>query len=85
VRRDEARGGLYIVFQVADREPVRIDLFDLQGRRVARLVDEIAEPGVHERAWSPGTTRGSGPPPGLHFSRMVTPSGQDHRQVVLLD
>ena len=45
---------------------VRIDVFDLAGRRIRTLVDGDREPGVHAVPFEPGTSASSG----VYFVRM---------------
>jgi len=58
------RGSATFVFNLPRPSPVALEIFDVTGRRVARLVDGVTEPGVHEVHWtSPGTA-------GVYFARL---------------
>jgi hypothetical protein len=54
---------------------VRVDVFDLQGRRVARLADRRLSAGTHVLPWDGRDARGARAPGGLYFARAVTPAG----------
>lgn len=49
---------------------VDLDLFDVGGRRVRRLVDGNLEAGVHEVAWDGRTDRGHDLASGVYFARL---------------
>ncbi len=49
---------------------VRIDVFDLRGRRVAVLVDRMAEPGRHSTVWDGRDHTGAEVPSGVYFCRL---------------
>jgi hypothetical protein len=57
-----------IGFSAAHSAHVRIAVLDLQGRRVAQLVDEVRAPGRYEVVWDGKTDRGRGSA-GLYFVR----------------
>ena len=60
---------------------VRLRVFDLAGRQVASLVDEVQSPGHHQAAWQAGAaTPGNG---GVYFARL-TAAGESRTQVVVL-
>jgi glycosidase len=50
---------------------VRLDIHDVQGRRVATLVDGWRESGAHTVAWDGRDAEGAGVPPGVYFARLV--------------
>jgi len=54
--------------------PVRLEVFDIQGRRVAGLVDRELPEGTHTLSWD-GTAGGVRLPPGIYLCRLLTPSG----------
>jgi len=65
-------------YEVTQRGTVRLEVFDIQGRQVRRLVDEVGEPGVHEAHWD-----ATGLPSGLYFYRLCTLTGTSVAKVVL--
>ncbi len=60
---------------------VRADVFDVAGRRVARLVDRRLEAGRHRIAWNP---RGIDAPPGVYFVRVRAGARVEVRKIVRL-
>lgn len=45
-------GQTTIAFQVAEKEKVTLEVYDLLGRKVAMLVDEELAPGTYKLEWS---------------------------------
>ncbi len=66
----------YAVFELA---PVSLEVFDVTGRRVARLVDEMRIPGEYETVWTAGNH-----PAGLYFYRLTVGSQTYSRAMLLL-
>ena len=69
--RDEST----IRFDVARDEQVSLDVYDLTGRRVARLMDSRLTPGRYSARWTGRDRSGRAAEPGLYFVRMTTASG----------
>jgi hypothetical protein len=59
--------------------PFTVDVFDVRGRRVARVVDRAPVEGTF--SWAPPEQLGAG----IYFLRMTTPKQNFVRRVVLLD
>ena len=55
-----ARGTAQLEFAIPRAGRLRVDLFDLAGRRLGTLADRAVEPGIHRVAWSdaPATSAG---------------------------
>lgn len=68
-----------IPFQMAAASGVKIEVFDMLGRKVATLVDEFRPAGTHTVRFD-----GSGLSSGVYMIRMVTPGHQQTRSVTLL-
>jgi hypothetical protein len=58
-----------IAYTLAGREHVNISVYDLRGRRVKGLVDEIQEPSRYRILWDGTNDRGEDLPPGVYFVR----------------
>ena len=43
-----------INFDIKERSNVSLDIFDLKGRKVASLINEVMMPGNHKTNWNPG-------------------------------
>lgn len=67
-------------FSVPEGAPVRIDVFDLQGRHARTLLDTRVDPGYHEIAWDAAPRRAA---PGLYFARLTTARGAAVVRVLL--
>jgi len=62
---------------------VRLDVFDLAGRRLAVLGEGIREPGVHRVEWSPRSDSGVRLASGLYAVRLVTDEEVVTRRLIL--
>jgi len=73
-----------IRFSLAGREKVELGIYDLQGRKVADLIDGPVEAGNHERIWDGRDRRGRQLSSGIYFLRMKAGSRRISRKLVLL-
>lgn len=66
-------------------ERVRLDVYDVRGRWVARLADGSQTAGMHQVKWDGRTSRGTAGGSGVYFARLTTASGHSEaREMVLL-
>jgi photosystem II stability/assembly factor-like uncharacterized protein len=72
-------GSTSVVYEVPIRTPVRIDLFDVVGRRIATPVDAPHGPGKY-RFTLDGSSLGSG----VYYLRLEADSFQDTKQLLLI-
>jgi hypothetical protein len=75
-------GGALIRYALPRDALVKLQLFDVAGRRLSTLVDEWRGAGEHEIAWDGSTERGRAPA-GVYFARLVTPGGNASATVIL--
>jgi len=61
-----------IRYSLDGRTRAVLEVFDVLGRRVIRLVDQVQAPGVHEVVWNGLDARGLDVSSGVYFVRMVT-------------
>ncbi len=59
-----------IRFTTSSTGAVRLDIFDIQGRRVARLADEVMSAGEHERVWDGRNSRGRELASGVYLAQL---------------
>ena len=64
---------------------MRLELFDLAGRRVRSLVSGVLPAGEVSREWDGRDEAGHGVHPGVYFVRLTTPTHRFHERVVALD
>lgn len=79
--RQPAAGAVRFRLALPEPGPVRAEVFDLSGRRVATLEDGPMEAGVHDLVWA-GAGAGN---PGVRFLRVRTPAGERALRFVTLD
>jgi hypothetical protein len=62
----------------------RVALYDVRGRLLRVLIDEILPAGMHTAAWD-GRSAEERVSPGVYFCRLVTGSSDDTHKIVLLE
>lgn len=68
-----------ITYHLPDREFVRIKVFDITGREIENLVNEMKDAGIHSISWN-----ASGLPSGVYFYRIETGNFVDKKKMILL-
>jgi len=71
-------------FELAKPSAVRIDIYDVTGRRVRQLENTHFEAGTFERIWLGSDDSGRSLSSGVYYVRMTTESRVDTRKVMLL-
>jgi len=74
-------GDALVHLNVPQGGPVRLDVYDAQGRRVARLMDGVLPAGTSSIDWSARDRARLGP--GVYFARLVAPGAEATRKLVL--
>jgi hypothetical protein len=78
-----ARSRCQISFDLPRPTRVTIDVFDVAGRRVARLADGPFEAGAHSLSWNLEDGQGRGVAAGLYLVRVVAGKNQDVARVTI--
>jgi cytochrome c553 len=73
-----------IEYSLAMREHVNISVYDLAGRHVCSLVDEMQDPDRYRAEWNGTNSRGEELPPGIYFIRYSAGRYQFSRKATLL-
>ena len=68
-----------LVYSLEKPGHARLEVFDMQGRRVATLVNEDKSAGRHEIMWRPAELAS-----GIYFSRLTVGAETDTKRVTLL-
>jgi hypothetical protein len=66
-------GRSVVRFDLAQPGRVRLALYDVRGREVARLVDGETAAGAHARSWDGRDAQGRAVPGGVYFARLIAP------------
>ncbi|MBN2031530.1 T9SS type A sorting domain-containing protein [bacterium] len=66
-----------IRFQLSQKSPVRLSIFNILGEEIETLIDDVMDQGVHDIVWN-----AEGYPSGIYFSRLQT--GEDIETVKML-
>lgn len=81
-----ARGSCRIAFDLPTSGPVTIDVFDIAGRRVARVADkQLFESGPQSVSWDLGDRRGRRVAAGLYFVRVVAGRNQAVARIIVMN
>jgi len=73
-----------IEYAVGSKVRVTIDIYDVAGRRIRTLVDQIQAPGVRSTTWDGRNTRGERVASGVYFYRMSAAKFVSTHKLVLL-
>ena len=83
-RPNPRRGAPQFAFSVPEPGTARISIYDLEGRRIARLYDGEASAGVHELSWDGRDESGARVPPGIYLVRYAGPGGSESRRFAVM-
>ena len=75
VRPNPSYASATITFHNAKAGPMRVAVFDLQGRLVSELLYETLSPGAHSVTWNGRDTSGRSVAAGTYFCRVTGPEG----------
>ncbi|MDM7915398.1 MAG: T9SS type A sorting domain-containing protein [Candidatus Eisenbacteria bacterium] len=75
---------VFAVSPAASRDPIRLELFDVQGRRIATFVDGSRAPGEHTVRFDAARGAEAGGP-GILFARLTTSEGTVQRKLIRLE
>ena len=73
-----------IPFELETSQHVVLEIFDVAGRLVERLVDGVAPAGRSVAVWRGTTTRGGSAASGIYFARLETRQTTVTRKLVLI-
>lgn len=72
-----------IAFSLAERERVKLSVYDVSGRLVAVLIDEDMAPGLYAAHWEGRDDRGSAVASGTYFARMTAGTSHFETKMIL--
>jgi hypothetical protein len=73
-----------IRYQTKIKQKISIKIYDLSGRLITTLLDDLVEPGVHSQRWDGKDVRGREVPAGIYFCRLDALNKSESRKLVLL-
>ena len=68
----------------AEDVPVRLEIYDVEGRLVRKLIDAKLPPGEFEARWNGRSERGTQVAAGVYLYRLATPAFVETKKMVLL-
>jgi len=79
------RHAVKIGFGIPTTGVVKVEVYDVAGRRLAVLLDEEQTPGFHSVVWDGRTARGERVAPGVYFSRVRYNGESDVRKMIVME
>lgn len=73
----------FALSQAAASAPVRLEIIDIGGRIVAKVVDGAMTPGIHVAGWNGQTSGGAKAQSGVYFARLTTREGVRSTKLIL--
>ena len=71
-----------ISFQLVESTEVAVEIYNMAGQMIDRLIDKELPAGRHTLTWGSEDNSGTGTPDGMYFYRIITPSGIETRKMV---
>ncbi len=84
VRPNPVRDLARVTFSVPEKAPVRLEVYDISGRRVATLLQKTLEPGVHTLTWNGTNDHGQKVPAGVYFLKLRQGEHRAFQRLVLV-
>ncbi len=84
IRPNPSHGRITLEFTMPRAGAVKLEAFDLIGRRVASSVHEVARPGRHELAWEAKSRDGRSLSPGTYVVRLSHAGARVERKVLVM-
>jgi hypothetical protein len=79
------QGSTRIQYRLPMVERIDLEIFDLSGRRVRRLVSSVDQtPGRHEYTWDGLMDSGAAAPAGVYYCRLTTGRSRESGKLILL-
>lgn len=77
-------GSTRIAYSLPERGPVRLAIYDVAGRQVAKLEDGVREQGRYTQTWDGRGTHGTKLSAGVYFARLEFAGRSEVRKIVLV-
>jgi hypothetical protein len=84
VRPNPFRNGTRMEYDLSERGPVSLRVYDVSGKRVMELMSEVKEPGRYSVSWDGRTDEGKRLAQGLYFCRFEAGDYTKTQKLVLL-
>jgi agmatine/peptidylarginine deiminase len=78
------RDATELSFDLPAEVPVRLDIYDVRGRRVASVLDDVLPPGCHRVPWTGFGSDGARVPSGIYFARLSVDGAVATAKLVVL-
>ncbi len=84
IRPNPARGEATVFFRLPETAPVKLSVYDVRGRLVARLMEGEQRAGTHAVTWNGDAASGADAPAGVYFLRLEAGGERATRKMVIL-
>jgi hypothetical protein len=72
-----------IRFSTGSEDHIALEIFDVRGRLVTKLVDDVMAPGVYEETWERVDDAGHRVPAGVYFARLRNSVEKETAKIVI--
>jgi hypothetical protein len=84
VSPNPVRTSTQITYAVAARDRIRLEIYDVIGRKLATLLDRLVEPGFYTSVWNGTDDRGVSVAQGVYFARLRSSAYKCGRTILVL-
>ena len=74
-----------ISLNIPQTENIKVDIYDMMGRSICTLKNDIMQKGIHTIEWSARDENGNKLPGGIYFARIQTSNITRNTKMLLLD
>jgi hypothetical protein len=84
IQQGAASGSTALQFELSEPAPVRLEILDLQGRRIQVVTDQVYPRGTHRVEWDGRNQHGGRTLPGVYFYRVTAGALESRGRIVRL-
>ncbi|MBN2543821.1 T9SS type A sorting domain-containing protein [bacterium] len=74
----------YIEYSIPEKTPVKMEIYNILGKKIVTLLDDVVTPGKHKTLWDGIDQNGKEIPSGIYFYRFETQKFKKFRKVLIL-
>jgi hypothetical protein len=74
---------ILLTYSTGSEDHIALEIFDVRGRLITRLVDEVKAPGTYDQAWNMTDNAGHRVPAGVYFARLKNSVEKETAKLVI--